>query len=99
MTLKRKKSGFKVGPYDVTIDSTIDNASRLHDYGFDRATWHRGVRMMQRYGSDNALELMDDRADRALARSDIATCQKWRELMAVIHAIENDEPQPIDRIH
>lgn len=55
--------------------------------------------MMQRYGSDNALELMDDRADRALARSDIATCQKWRELMAVIHAIENDEPQPIDRIH
>ncbi|WP_256752330.1 hypothetical protein [Mesorhizobium sp. Mes31] len=97
--MKRKKSEFKVGRYDVTIESMVDSTSRLHDYGFGRETWYRGVKMMQRYGSDKALELMDDRADRALARSDIVTCQKWRDLMAVIHAIENDEPQPIDRIH
>lgn len=97
--MKRVKSEFKVGPYDVTVESTVDSVSRLHDYGFDRATWHRGVRMMRRFGSDRALELMDARADRALARNDIKSCHRWRDLMAVIHAIEEDEPQPTDRIH
>ncbi|BAV46778.1 Long-chain-fatty-acid CoA ligase [Mesorhizobium loti] len=97
--MKRVKSEFKVGPYEVTIESVVDRESRLHDYGFEKATWHRGVRIMQRYGSDKALELMDERADRALARNDVKRCHRWRDLMAVIHAIENDEPQPTDRVH
>lgn len=54
---------------------------------------------MLRLGSDRALELMDARADRALARGDLAMCHKWRDLMGVIHAIESDEPQPTDRVH
>lgn len=97
--LKRKKTDFVVGKYDVTIESIVDDASRLHDYGFSRSTWYRGANLMRRLGSDRALELMDERADRALARGDLAMCHKWRDLMGVIHAIESDEPQPTDRLH
>lgn len=97
--LKRKKTEYVVGKYDITIESIVDDSSRLHDYGFSRATWHRGARLMQRLGSDQALELMDTKADRALARGDLKMCHKWRDLMGVIHAIEAEEPQPTDRIH
>lgn len=97
--LKRKKTEYVVGKYDVTIESIVDDSSRLHDYGFSRATWHRGARLMRRLGPEQALELMDARAGRALARGDLKMCHKWRDLMGVIHAIESDEPQPTDRIH
>lgn len=97
--LKRKKTKIRVGNYDITIESIMDKTSRLHDYGFNRSTWHRGANLMRRLGSDRALELMDARADRALASGHLATCHKWRDLMAVIHAIESDEPQPTDRVH
>lgn len=97
--LKRKKTEYVGGKYDITIESIVDDSSRLHDYGFSRATWYRGVRLMRRLGPDQALELMDIRADRALARGDIEMCHKWRDLMGVIHAIESEEPQPTDRIH
>lgn len=97
--LKRKRAEFRIGNYDVTLESIVDDASRLHDYGFSKSTWHRGVRLMRQLGSDQALDLMDIRADRALARGDLAMCHKWRDLMAVIHAVESDEPQPTDRIH
>ncbi len=97
--LKRKKTEYVVGSYDVSIESIVDDSSRLHDYGFSRTTWHRGTRLMQRFGSDQALELLDARADRALARGNLKLCHRWRDLMGVIHAIESDEPQPTDRIH
>lgn len=97
--MKRKKSEYVVGKYDVTIESIVDDVSRLHDYGFSRSTWYRGANLMRRLGSDRALELMDAKADRALSRGDLAMCHKWRDLMAVIHAIESDEPQPTDRVH
>lgn len=97
--LKRKKTEYAVGKYDVTIESIVDDSSRLHDYGFSRATWLRGARLMRHLGSDQALELMDARADSALARGDLKMCHKWRDLMGVIHAIESEEPQPTDRIH
>jgi hypothetical protein len=97
--LKRRKTKHVEGKYDVTIESIVDDSSRLHDYGFSRATWLRGARLMQHLGSDQALEQMDGRADRALARGDLKICHKWRDLMGVIHAIESEEPQPTDRIH
>jgi hypothetical protein len=97
--VKRKKSEYVAGKYRVTLESIVDDSSRLHDYGFNRSTWHRGVRLMERFGSDRALELMDSMAERALGRGDLGMCCKWRDLMGVIHAIEADEPQPNDRIH
>jgi hypothetical protein len=97
--MKRKKSEYMVGKYVVTVEVVIDDSPRLHDYGFSRSTWHRGIRLLERFGSDQALEFMDVMADRALGRGDLVTCHRWRDLMAVIHAIEADEPQPTDRIH
>ncbi len=97
--MKEKKSEYVVGEYVITIESMIDYSSQLHDYGFSRSTWHRGVRLMERFGSDRALELMDSKAERAFERGDLVTCSKWRDLMGVIHAVVADEPQPNDRIH
>lgn len=54
---------------------------------------------MRRFGSDRALDLMDARAEKALARGDVSTCRRWRDLMIVIHAIERDELLPSDRVH
>ncbi|WP_338530624.1 hypothetical protein [Nitratireductor thuwali] len=96
--LGRKKSEYSIGNFDITIESIIDDESRLHDYGFSRSTWLRGVRLMKRFGSEEALELMDQRADGALERGNLALCNRWRDLMGVIHAIEADEPLPSDRI-
>jgi hypothetical protein len=97
--LKRKKTEIRVGNYDISIESNVDKTSRLHDYGFSSSTWRRGANLMRRFGSDRALELMDAKADRALAGGHLEMCHKWRDLMAVIHAIEYEEPQPIDRVH
>jgi hypothetical protein len=54
---------------------------------------------MKRYGSEQALELLDQRAERAFAKNDIAMCYRLRDLMVAIHAIEEDEPKLTDRVH
>lgn len=96
-SVKRPKAKHRAGDY--SIEMIVDNASRLHDYGLRRSAWLRGVRLMRRFGSEEALGLMESRADSALARGDLAMCHRWRDLMVVVHAIEADEPLPTDRIH
>jgi hypothetical protein len=97
--VKHKKSRYRVGDYDITIESFVNDDSRLHDYGVRRSAWYRGVRLMKRLGSARALDLIEERADRALARGDVAMCCRWRDFIVVIHAIEADETLPTDRVH
>lgn len=69
----------------------IENESGLHDYGIQRRSWSRGVRFMKHFGAERALELIDQRAERAAERRDYATARRWRTLITAIHAIQEDE--------
>lgn len=54
---------------------------------------------MRRYGSEQALEMLDERALRAFGKGNVAMSYRLRDLMVAIHAIEEDEVQPNDRVH
>jgi hypothetical protein len=70
-----------------------------HDYGISRMAWLRGAKLMKHHGPDKALELIDERAERAADRGDFETSRRWRSLITAIHAIEEDEPLAGDRVH
>jgi len=57
------------------------------------------ARLINHYGSEEALDLIDERANRASNRGDYETARRWRTLITAIHAIENDEPLPGDKRH
>ena len=38
----------------------------VHDHGLPRMAWTRAVRLITRYESDKALDLIDERAERPL---------------------------------
>ncbi|NRP75118.1 hypothetical protein ILFOPFJJ_06041 [Ensifer psoraleae] len=97
--MKREKSTYDLGDYELSVELVINDESRLHDYGIRRSAWFRGIRMMRRYGPDLALELLDERANRCYERKDIPMCYRLRDLMVAIHAMTEDEVQPNDRVH
>ncbi len=97
--MKRRKWVQQIGEFRLTIESVIDDDSRLHDYGLSDSTWRRGARFVAKYGPDLALEMIDSRAERAFRRTDMPTCMRWRDVMAAIHAIADEEPLLTDRIH
>lgn len=97
--MKREKWVDRIGNVRLTIESIIDDAYRLHDYGLSDSMWRRGARFIAKYGPDRALELIDGRAERAFRRADMRTCMRWRDVMAAIHAISDEEPLLTDRIH
>jgi len=82
----------------VRLD-VIENDPYLHDYGLSPQTWLRGAKLMQHFGGERALELADQRAERAADRGDYDTARRWRDLMAAIHAIQEDERLAGDKIH
>lgn len=63
-------------------------------YPIARTTWKRAIRLMNRFGSERALELIDDRAWQAFHRGDDDTARRWRDLIIAIHAMEEDEQLP-----
>jgi hypothetical protein len=97
--LKREKITQIDGDLELTVELIINDKSRLHDYGIPRSAWFRAIRLMKRYGSTNALELLDDRAVRAFARQNVRMSYRLRDLMIAIHAMEEDEVMPNDRVH
>jgi hypothetical protein len=97
--VKREKSTYDLGDYELSVELVINDKSRLHDYGIDRPAWTKGIRLMKRYGPEKALELLDERAIRAYARSEERLCFRLRDIMVAIHAMNEDEVQPNDRVH
>jgi excinuclease UvrABC nuclease subunit len=77
----------------------IENDLGLHEYGISRQTWRRGVRFMNVFGAEQALEMIDRRAERATERGDYETARRWRDLITAIHAIQEDERLPGDNVH
>jgi len=54
---------------------------------------------MNHFGIEHALDLIDERAERATERGDLKTARRWRDLITAIHAIERDERLPGDEMH
>jgi hypothetical protein len=54
---------------------------------------------MKNFGADQALGLIDQRAERAADRGDFDTARRWRTLITAIHAIQEDERIRGDSVH
>jgi hypothetical protein len=70
-----------------------------HVYHMPPRTWRRAARIMDRYGPDEALQLLDARANNAVDRGDISCAVRWRDVMAAIHAVIKDEPEEGEALH
>ena len=88
----------QIGRFRILLES-IEGPAQLHDYGIPRAAWLRAIKLMGRYGPDEALGLIDQRAEAAAERRDFETARRWRELITAIHAMQEDELLPGDRKH
>ena len=77
----------------------IERDPGQHDYGIPRQSWIRGVKFMNHFGAERALELIDERAERAADRGDYDTARRWRTLITAIHAVQEDERLRGDNMH
>jgi len=77
----------------------IEGEPTVHDYGIPRQAWIRGVKIMNSFGAEQALTLIDERANRAADRGDYDTARRWRNLITAIHAIQEDDPLLGQEIH
>lgn len=50
-------------------------------------TWRRASRFVDAYGVEEALLVMDRRADLALDRGNVPAACRWRDLMVAVHAM------------
>lgn len=88
----RKILDHRVGNVRVKlVRVTSDGDAQPHDYGISNQAWHRGMRFMKHFGADRALEVIDQRAERAADRKDFETARRWRTLITAIHAAQEDE--------
>ncbi|MBB4438137.1 hypothetical protein E0H93_34745 [Rhizobium leguminosarum bv. viciae] len=97
--MKREKITAVDGDLELSVEIWINDESRLHDYGIPRSAWFRGLRIMRKYGSEKALDELDRRAFAAFGRGNVRMSYRLRDLMIVIHAMEEDEVMPNDRVH
>jgi hypothetical protein len=94
----RKVLNEKVGRLQITLE-VYEGDPSLHDYGIPRQSWLRGVSFMNHFGAERALEIIDERAERAADRGDYESARRWRTLITAIHAIQEDESLPGQRRH
>jgi hypothetical protein len=87
-----------VGDFRIKLEEDKGDPG-LHDYGIPRQAWIRGVKLMEHFGAEQALALIDQRANRAGDRGDYETARRWRTLITAIHAIQEDEHLPGDNTH
>src|SRR5579863_4091228 len=87
-----------MGRFRVLLE-VIESNPGVHDYGLPRTAWKRAVQFMNYYGPDEALDVIDQRAERATGRGDYETARRWRTLIAAIHAIESDQHLLGDEVH
>lgn len=98
MTKIKKLLDETVGDVSLKLE-VIEAEPGLHDYGVNRMAWLRGVKFMNNYGADQALELIDERAIRTADRGDYDTVRRWRTLITAIHAMQEDEQLPGNNTH
>lgn len=77
----------------VSMD-VIEESARSCELVFHQLTpaiWRRAGKLIERFGADEALALLDRRAERSVDRRDVPSAVRWRNLMAAIHAISAEE--------
>ena len=77
----------------------FEDYSSTHDIGIPRQAWMRGIKLLERFGAERALDLIDQRAERAAERGDDGTARRWRDLIAAIHAIQENERLLGENLH
>jgi hypothetical protein len=87
-----------VGDAHITIE-VLEGEPGPHDYGIPRQSWIRGVKLMKHFGAERALDLIDERAERAGDRKDFDTARRWRTLITAIHAIQENERLSGENVH
>jgi hypothetical protein len=97
MTVRKILDKF-VGEFHVKLEM-IESEPGVHDYGIPHTAWIRGVRFMDHFGAERALELIDQRAERAADRRDYDSDRRWRDLIVAIHAMQEEEHLPGDKTH
>lgn len=87
-----------IGAFRIRLE-TIEADLGVHDYGIPRQAWRRGAKFIQHFGPEQALDLIDQRAEHAADRGNYDSARRWRDLITAIHAIQEDEQLPGDKIH
>jgi hypothetical protein len=87
-----------IGRLHVTME-VIEGEPTIHDYGIPRQAWIHGVKLMEHFGAEQALYLIDERAERATDRGDYDSARRWRDLITAIHTIQEDERLFGERTH
>lgn len=98
MRKSRKILDEVIGSFRVKLEVSEGEPS-LRDYGLGRQAWIRGVKFIRHFGAEQALDLIDQRAERAGDRGDYDTARRWRTLITAIHAIQEDERLAGDNTH
>ena len=98
MTKTKKILDEIIGDFHVKLE-VDESKPGLHDYGIPRMAWLRGVKFINNFGADSALELIDQRAERAADRRDYDSVRRWRDLIVAIHAIQEVEHLPGESTH
>jgi hypothetical protein len=96
--MSRKRAHEVLGKYLITLEE-FEGDPGLHDFGIPRMAWIRGAKLLNRFGADKALDLIDQRAERAADRRNYKAARRWRDLITAIHAIEADERLRGDNLH
>jgi hypothetical protein len=79
-----------IGKFRLTLE-TYESDPGTPDYDIPRQSWIRGVKFMKLFGPEEALRIIDERAERAAERGDYDTARRWRTLITAIHAVQEDE--------
>ena len=66
-----------IGRFRVKLE-VIEGEPAIRDYGIPRQAWIRGAKLMEAFGAERALVLIDERAERAADRGDYETARRWR---------------------
>jgi hypothetical protein len=94
----RKVLDEQVGEFKMLLEIGEGDPG-LHDYGIPRTAWIRGVRFMNHFGPEKALDVIDQRAEQAADRGDYETARRWRTLITAIHAMIEEEYLTGDNTH
>ena len=61
--------------------------------------WRRAARFVDLFGPERSLQLLDQRAERALLAGRVSSACNWRNLMVAVHAMSEEEREDGERDH
>ncbi len=76
-----------------------ESTAKLRNPAIKKQTWLRACHFINLFGIEQALDIIDQRAERAADRKDWQTAARWRTLITAIHALEDDERFPAESSH